>query len=34
MCKLLNIVKKSDFMNSNLLQCDSLVAVLLLAAEV
>ena len=34
MYKLLNIIRKSEFMNSNLLQCDSLVAVLLLAAEV
>ena len=34
MYKLLNIIRKSDIMNSNLLQCDTLAAVLLLAAEV
>ena len=27
-------IRKGEFMNSNLLQCDTLVAVLLLAAEV
>ena len=34
MCKLLNMIRKSEFMNINLLQCDTLVAVLLLAEEV
>ena len=33
MYKLLNIFRKIEFMNSNLLQCNTLVAVLLLAAE-
>ena len=32
MYKLLNIIRKSEFMDSNLLQCDTLVAVLLLVA--
>ena len=30
MYKLLNIIRKSEFMDSNLLQCDTLVAALLL----
>ena len=33
MYKLLNIIRKIEFMNSKLLQCSTLVAVLLLAAE-
>ena len=32
MYKLLNIIRKSEFMDSNLLQYDTLVAVLLLVA--
>ena len=34
MYKVLNIIRKIEFMNSNLLQCDTPVEVLLLAAEV
>ena len=31
-CKILNIIGKSEFMDSNLLQCDTLVTILLLVA--
>ena len=34
MHKLLNVIRKGEFMDSNLSQCSSLVAVLLLVAEV